>query len=47
MSAMDAISLLENMGLEVEVKGNGKVKAQSVKAGTHTKEVNKIILELS
>lgn len=30
MSGMDAISILENLGLEVEVKGNGKVRRQSV-----------------
>ncbi len=47
MSGMDAVSLLENMGLEVEVKGNGKVKHQSIKHGTEIKQVKKIILELS
>ena len=47
MSGMDAVSLLENLGLEVEVRGNGKVKKQSVSKGTDLKEVKKIILELS
>jgi cell division protein FtsI (penicillin-binding protein 3) len=47
MSGMDAISILENMGLEVEVKGNGKVKKQSISKGTDLKKVKKIILELS
>lgn len=47
MSGMDAISILENMGLEVEVKGNGKVKNQSISKGTDLKKVKKIILELS
>ena len=47
MSGMDAVSLLENLGLEVEVRGNGKVKKQSVSQGTDLKEVKKIILELS
>lgn len=47
MSGMDAVSLLENMGLQVEVKGNGKVKAQSVSQGTDLDKVDKIVLELS
>ena len=47
MSGMDAISILENMGLEVEVKGNGKVKKQSISKGTDLGKVKKIILELS
>jgi cell division protein FtsI (penicillin-binding protein 3) len=47
MSGMDAISLLENLGLQVEVRGNGKVKTQSVSKGTDLKQVKKIILELS
>jgi cell division protein FtsI (penicillin-binding protein 3) len=47
MSGMDAISILENLGLEVEVKGNGRVKKQSVSQGTDLKKVVKIVLELS
>lgn len=47
MSGMDAISILENMGLEVEVRGNGKVEKQSVSKGTDLKKVKRIILELS
>ena len=47
MSGMDAISILENMGVRVEVKGNGKVKAQSVKAGTSVNQVKKVVLQLS
>lgn len=47
MSGMDAVSLLENLGLQVEVRGNGKVKRQSVSQGTDLREVKKIILELS
>ena len=30
---MDAISVLENLGLIVEYSGNGKVKKQSLKSG--------------
>lgn len=47
MSGMDAVSLLENLGIEVEVHGNGKVKNQSVNQGTSIKQVKKIVLELS
>ncbi|WBU88206.1 penicillin-binding protein [Cellulophaga omnivescoria] len=47
MSGMDAVSLLENMGIKVVVKGNGKVKAQSVAQGTAVNGVSKITLELS
>ena len=47
MSGMDAISILENLGLEVEIKGNGKVKKQSIAKGTDLKKVKKIVLELS
>lgn len=46
MSGMDAISILENLGLKVKVTGNGKVKKQSVK-GVNLSEVKSIILELS
>ncbi|NDV15457.1 PASTA domain-containing protein [Muricauda sp. TY007] len=47
MSGMDAVSLLENLGIEVEVHGNGKVKNQSVNQGTNIKQVKKIVLKLS
>ncbi len=47
MSGMDAISILENLGLEVEVRGNGKVRNQSIKQGTDLSQVKKIVLELS
>jgi len=47
MSGMDAISLLENLGLQVEIKGNGTVKEQSVTHGTDIKKAQKIVLELS
>jgi cell division protein FtsI (penicillin-binding protein 3) len=33
MAAMDAVSLLENLGLKVDFYGNGKVIGQSIKAG--------------
>ncbi len=47
MSGMDAISILENLGIQVEVKGNGKVKKQSISHGTDIKKVHSITLELS
>lgn len=47
MCGMDAISLLENLGIQVEVRGNGKVKNQSIQHGTDLRGVTKIVLELS
>jgi cell division protein FtsI (penicillin-binding protein 3) len=46
MSGMDAIAILENLGLKVQVKGNGKVKKQSNK-DANISEVELIVLELS
>ena len=47
MVAMDALYLLENMGLEVDFKGQGKVIKQSIKAGAKIKENQIIELILS
>jgi len=47
MCGMDAIAILENLGIQVEVQGNGKVKQQSVEAGTKINQVHKIVLRLS
>ena len=47
MVAMDAFYLLENMGLEVDFKGQGKVIKQSIKAGAKIKENQIIELILS
>ncbi len=47
MPGMDAISLLENMGFKVNFKGIGKVKSQSIKAGSALKKGDLIKLELS
>ena len=33
MAGMDAVSLLENMGMRVEIKGNGAVASQSIEPG--------------
>jgi cell division protein FtsI (penicillin-binding protein 3) len=46
MSGMDAISILENLGLKVRVTGYGKVKKQSGK-GISINEAGVIVLELS
>ena len=45
MPVMDAISLLENLGLKVQIKGNGTVKNQSIAPGVKIK--NKQIVDLS
>jgi len=47
MNAMDAIALLENMGLSVQIKGNGRVKEQSVNSGDKVKKGATIYLKLS
>lgn len=47
MSGMDAISLLENMGLKVHFKGTGKVEAQSVEPGQKVVKNQQITLQLS
>jgi cell division protein FtsI (penicillin-binding protein 3) len=47
MSAMDAIAILENMGLKVQVKGSGTVSRQSIKSGQKVKANTTITLELS
>lgn len=47
MSGMDAVALLGNMGLKVQVIGIGKVKKQSVTPGQPINKNQTIILELS
>ena len=47
MSGMDAISFLENLGMKVYVKGNGKVKKQSLNVGEKITVAKEIVLELS
>ena len=46
MSGMDAVSLLENIGLKVKISGIGKVKNQSIKSGEKLKKGNTITLKL-
>lgn len=47
MPAMDALAILENMGMKVKLVGSGKVKKQSVVRGTKLKSKQTIVLELS
>jgi cell division protein FtsI (penicillin-binding protein 3) len=47
MSAMDAISILENMGLKVQTSGSGRVSEQSIKTGQKIISQSLITLELS
>ncbi len=47
MSGMDAVSLLENIGLKVKVDGVGKVSSQSLKKGDYIRKGSTIILKLS
>ncbi|MEI6677316.1 MAG: penicillin-binding protein [Mariniphaga sp.] len=47
MGATDAVYLLENNGLKVSVRGRGKVKSQSVRAGTKVQRGQSIVLTLS
>ena len=47
MGLKDAIYLLENAGLVVEVRGKGKVMNQSILAGSRVQSGNRIILTMS
>lgn len=47
MPAMDAVTLLENMGMKVRLIGSGAVKKQSVDKGVKLKKEQTIVLELS
>lgn len=46
LTAAESIYLLETLGIEVELKGSGRVAEQSVKPGTDATDVNKITLTL-
>lgn len=46
MAGMDAVSLLENLGLRVQVVGNGTVSSQSIKSGENLKKGQLITLNL-
>jgi cell division protein FtsI (penicillin-binding protein 3) len=47
MAGMDAVSVLENLGLKVVFQGVGKVKYQSLRRGQKIKKGNTIVLKLS
>ena len=47
MGATDAVYLLENNGMRVSVRGRGKVKSQSVRAGSKIQRGQSIVLTLS
>jgi cell division protein FtsI (penicillin-binding protein 3) len=47
MPGMDAVALLENLGLKVRINGVGKVKNQSIPAGQNINKNTIIVLELS
>ncbi|MCW3128161.1 MAG: ftsI [Bacteroidetes bacterium] len=47
MGLKDALFLLESRGLQVEFKGRGNVKGQSIDAGTKISKGQKIVLQLS
>ncbi|WGK65265.1 penicillin-binding protein [Croceiramulus getboli] len=47
MTGMDAVALLENLGLKVSFRGSGKVKSQSLQAGAPIRKNQTITLELS
>ncbi len=46
MPAMDAIALLENLGVKVNAVGMGKVKTQSLEAGQDIIKNTTVTLEL-
>ena len=47
MAGMDAVSILENLGLKVDFEGVGRVKYQSIRRGTRIRKGATIVLKLS
>jgi cell division protein FtsI (penicillin-binding protein 3) len=47
LPTMDAMSLLENIGLKVKTEGVGIIKSQSIKKGTKVKKSQTVVLEIS
>jgi len=47
MNIQDALFILENHGLQVEIQGSGMVKKQSLKAGQKFNQGQHIRIELS
>ena len=46
-TSLDAISIVEKLGLNFKIVGNGRVIKQSIKPGTKTKVGQLIVLEFS
>ena len=46
MVGMDAVAMLENLGLKVKVTGHGKVTYQSLKVGETFNKNQKITIDL-
>ncbi|MEI6555101.1 MAG: penicillin-binding protein [Paludibacter sp.] len=46
MGAKDAVYILENMGLNVQVQGRGKVYSQNIKPGTQAKKGTSVLINL-
>ncbi|MDO4229035.1 MAG: penicillin-binding protein [Capnocytophaga sp.] len=46
MNAMDAVALLENMGVRVKLVGEGKVRGQSLSSGQRVRKGESVILTL-
>jgi cell division protein FtsI (penicillin-binding protein 3) len=47
MAGMDAVAVLENLGLKVVYQGFGKVKYQSLRKGQKIRKGKTIVLKLS
>ena len=47
MGLKDAVYMLENSGLQVQVRGKGKVTGQSLIPGTYINKGQNIVLQLS
>ena len=47
MGLKDAVYMLESNGMQVQVQGKGKVRGQSIPAGTKIEKGQNIILQLS
>ena len=46
MPAMDALALLENMGLKVKMEGVGVIKKQSIEKGSKVKRNQEVYLNI-
>jgi len=47
MGVKDAVYILENMGLNVEIRGRGSIQEQSIDPGTAIKKGEKVILTMT